>query len=49
MRRRDPELEDPKLRAALHDALAGERAPDAWVRNALSAADLAQVSPAPRS
>lgn len=49
MRRRDPELEDPKLRAALRDALAGERAPDAWVRNALSAADLAEASPAPRS
>jgi hypothetical protein len=46
---RDPELEDPRLRAALRDALAGQRAPDAWVQSALSAADAALVSPAPRS
>ncbi len=49
MRRRDPELKDPELRAALRDALAGERAPDAWVRDVLAVTDLAEVSPAPRS
>ena len=49
MRHRDPELEDARLRTALRDALVGERAPDAWVRKALSAADLATAVPASRS
>ena len=49
MSHRDPELEDPRLRAALRDALAGQRAPDAWVQSALSVADAALVSPASRS
>lgn len=49
MRHHDPELDDPKLGAALRDALAGERAPEAWVQSALSAADLAVASPPSRS
>lgn len=49
MRHSDPELQDPRLRDALRDALAGERAPDAWVRNAMSAAEMMTASPAPRS
>ena len=49
MSHRDPELEDPKLRTALRHALAREHAPDAWVQTALSAAEVAIASPAPRS
>ena len=50
MTHRDPDLEDPRLRTALREALAGERAPDAWVRSALSAVDQVAVAfPAPRS
>lgn len=49
MNHRDPELEDPRLRAALRDALAGQRAPEAWVLSALSAADQALAPPVSRS
>ena len=49
MSHRDPELEDPRLREALRGALVRERAPEAWVHQAMSLPDLNAVSPTPRS